>query len=495
MSIGRYIYRPMHTPFLPFLRPFLAPPRPRPRALRKICCYTLSQLEDHFSRWMPQQFLPKNAEKANSRDRVYTRQLTFWSMLWQCFHAAAPCREVVRQIQALLLLKDGPFISEEDGAYCSAKQRLPLSELFRALTATADAAERLAPSLPACFQGRRLRAVDGSALTLADTPNNRQTYPPLCPQIASFPMMRIVVLFCMASGAVAAMAQGSLWVSELSLVACLMSQLAEGDILVGDRGFGCYPLIGLLKSHGVDFIGRTTRRVDGRRRLKRLAANDWLIRWQKTASSSAPWLTAHQREALSSEMTLRVVKGRCYCRGFRVRELTVVTTLLDAKLHPAEDILRAYLWRWRLEMCLDDLKTTLQMEMLRGRTPDMVQKEVCMRLIAHNLIRCVMAEAADKHNVDLGRISFKGSLDALRQFSQAMARCGTKKKRQQLWEELLRTIAADLVPQRPGRREPRAVKRKKNKYPRLNVPRHKFRDHPKRNLRAKLARLRRLGLK
>ena len=133
------------------------------------------------------------------------------------------------------------------------------------------------------------------------------------------------------------------------------------------------------------------------------------------------------------------------------------------------------------------------MDVLRGRSPEMAHKELYIRLIAHNLIRCTVAQAATEHRVELERISFKGSLDALRHFSQAMAR-RSKKKRRELWAELLSTLAADLVPERPGRREPRAVKRKKNKYPRLDAPRNKFRDHPKRNVRRKNARLRRLGL-
>jgi len=144
-------------------------------------------------------------------------------------------------------------------------------------------------------------------------------------------------------------------------------------------------------------------------------------------------------------------------------------------------------------MCLDDLKTTLEMEALRGRTPDMVRKEAYTHLIAHNLIRATIAEAADQHSVALERISFKGALDAIRQFTQALAQARSKRKREELWAELLRTLASDLVPERPGRREPRAVKRKKNKYPRLDAPRHRFRDHPKRNARRKAARLRKIG--
>ena len=181
-------------------------------------------------------------------------------------------------------------------------------------------------------------------------------------------------------------------------------------------------------------------------------------------------------------------------KGLRVRQVTLVTTLLDPQLHPAQEILQACLRRWRLEMCLDDLKTTLKTDLLRGRSPEMVQKELHARLIAHNLIRRIVAQPAAEQGVALERVSFKGTLDALRQFAQAMARARSKKKRRELWAELLNNLAADLVPERPGRREPRAVKCKKNKYPRLDLPRRKFHDHPKRNVCRKNARLRRPGL-
>src|SRR5437773_7439178 len=117
----------------------------------------------------------------------------------------------------------------------------------------------------------------------------------------------------------------------------------------------------------------------------------------------------------------------------------------------------------------------------------MVQREIYAPLLAHNLLRYTMAQAASEHSVPLERVSFKGTLDALRQFTQAISQARTKKKRQQLWTELLKTLASDLVPERPERREPRAVKRIKNKYPRLSAPRHLFSDRPKRNVRRSIS--------
>jgi hypothetical protein len=486
----------MHTPFFQAWRHRLAPLGSRTASTaRHVRAYTLCHLESCFRRCVPAHLFPKASTKCNSRDRHYTRLRTFWCMMWQALNPEASGREVVRQLQALFGLDGGPKISPDDGAYCRAKHRLPQSEFPKLLTATAQAADEQV-SASAQLQGRPLKVADGSALTLWDSYQNREAYPP--PQsggLSGFPMMRIVVLFSLLSGATLALAQGSLLQSELSLFTLLTSYLAPRDILIADRGFGYYAFIAWL-GHivHVDFIGRTRRHIDGRRRLRRLGHNDWLVRWQKPAKAS-PWLSAVLWAAVPQELIVRVVQGSCSQKGFRVRQVTVVTTLLDPKLYPATEILQAYLRRWRLEMCLDDLKTSLRMDMLRSRTPEGVYKEVFTRLAAHNLIRYTMAQAATHWNLPLVRISFKGSVDALRQFTHAMACARSQKKRQELWTELLETLAADLVPERPGRREPRAVKRKKNRYPRLRGPRRRFRDCLKRNKRRTLSRLRKLGLK
>jgi hypothetical protein len=373
------------------------------QAVARVRAYTLCQLEACFGKWLPQDLFPKACQKANSRDRHYTRWRTFWCSLWQNLNPQASCREVVRQLQALFKLEGGPQISEEDGAYCRAKARLPLAQFPKALAATAEFCDQSVPA-PDFLKGRPVKVVDGSALTLlADTKKNRAAYPPLqCqPNQPGFPMMRFVVLFSLLSSAILAAAQGSLAVSELSLLAQLTSQLVKGDVLIGDRGFGCYPVIALLQqTWGVDFIGRTTRRIDGRRRLRRQGRNDWLLEWKK-GNLPSPWMSRVQWQALPATLTLRAVKSSLYQKGFRVRQVILITTLLDPKSYPAEEILQAYLRRWRLEMCLDDLKTTLHMESLRSRSPEMAQKELWTRLIAHNLVRCAMAQAAAEHNVPL----------------------------------------------------------------------------------------------
>jgi len=386
------------TPFFPSWRSRLAPLGSRTsRVCQKVRAYTLCQLEQSFAPWIPTTLFRKAADGPNSRDHDYTRWRTFWSMLWQALNPLASGREVVRQLQALFDLENGPQLSPDDGAYCRAKARLPLDQFPLALRASATTADSLAPP-PPLLPGRRVPLVDGSTLTLQDTPKNRAAYPPIeAGNTPTFPLLRFVVLFSLVSGAILAVAQGPWATSELALLHTLARELASGDILLGDRGFGSYPVIAWLKHLlKVDFIGRTTRRVDGRRRLQSLGCNDWLVHWKKTPSCTSPWLSALQRAALPAQMTLRAIKGSCYQKGFRVRRITVVTTLLDPQLYPAEQILQAYLRRWRLEMCLDDLKTSLQMEFLRSRSPQMAHKEMYARLIAHNLIRCIMAQAASQ---------------------------------------------------------------------------------------------------
>ena len=464
-------------------------------ALAQFRACTLCQLENRFSSLLPSSLFVKAASGTNSRDSIYTQWRTFWCFLWQCLNVGTPGREVVRQLQALLELGGADPISSEDGAYCIARQRLPETLFTQALRTTAAAGDQIATAA-AFLAGRPVKLVDGTIVTLPDTPQNQEAYPQVSTMKkgCSFPIMRVVAIFSLLSGAILAAGCGSHYVSEFRLFYDLLAHLAQGDIVIADRGFGNYPLLALLLSMDVDLIARSSRKIDGRRRRKRLGKNDWLVSWKKSANRSAV-IPKDQFDGFPAELTVRIVRGSLHQKGFRVHQITVVTTLLDPQKYPAADILRAYLRRWRMEMCLDDIKTTLSMAMLSCKSPAMVRKEMFMHLIVHNLIRYTMAYAATQHGADLERLSFKGTVDALRQFTQAMAQARSKKKRCDLWNYLLRILVSDLVPDRPGRVEPRAIKRRSKKYDRLNVPRHQYKDRPKRHARRRLSRLRRLGLR
>jgi putative transposase len=259
--------------------------------------------------------------------------------------------------------------------------------------------------------------------------------------------------------------------------------LQPGDIVLGDRGFGNFVILALLARAGTDLLARVptnSRRVDFRHG-RRLGRWDRVVVWRR-GQHQVDWLSAADWAALPERVDVRIVRAQVRQRGFGTRELTLVTTLLDAQLYPAAELLAAYARRWRLELCLDDLKTTLGLESLKCLSPALAEKELLTGLIAHNLLRCVMAQAAQEHAVPLERISFKGALDALRAFNHALCQARGARRKKTLWAALLLTLARDLVPERPGRREPRAVKRRP-KYPLLTQPRHQHRDRPRRSVR------------
>lgn len=264
----------------------------------------------------------------------------------------------------------------------------------------------------------------------------------------------------------------------------LRPTLQAGDIVIYDRAAGHYVGAAQMRAAGADLISRVAIRKIDWRRGQRLSRHERLVVWDKSHKQPA-YLTDAQWAQMPEQITVRIVREPVTQPGFRVRELTLVTTLLDATLYPAAAIAQAFLRRWRLEMGLDDLKTTLHLEHLRCQSPAMIARELRALLIAHNLVRCVMAQAAREHAVPVERISFKGTLDAVRHFSAALAQSASAKRRRALWAELLRTLATDLVPLRPGRREPRAVKRRPKAYRLLNRPRHLYRESPRRRYKSK----------
>lgn len=246
---------------------------------------------------------------------------------------------------------------------------------------------------------------------------------------------------------------------------------------MGDRAFGEYTTLAALpRWRGVDVVARLhqARKVDFRK-SRRLAKHDGLFVWTKTQQQSQV-LSPSQWRRLPAQITVRILRFTATIRGDRHRRITLVTSLLDPTLYPAEQLIGLYARRWGLELCLRDLKTTLGMEHLRCKSPDMAEKELLAYLVAHNLIRCLIAEAVATYRVEMERVSFKGSVDALRQYSHAIARARHRTMRDQLWEDLLLNLARDLVPDRPHRLEPRKLKRRPKNFGWLTKPRHRYKE-------------------
>lgn len=466
-----------HTPFFPAWRARLSrrPADTVAATYADLRRCTLDKLEERFRPYLGglSRLAPASA---TARERPYSVRRTWWCFLWQMLGLNVSCQAVVRQLQAMFLLEGRPNVDEGTSAYCQARARLPVDLLVAALHASAHAATaRVAPRV--ALQGRAVKMLDGSTLTLPDTARNQAEYPQSKSQKpgCGFPLLNLLAVWDARGATIADVELGNQQHSELRLLHQLTPRLTPKDIVVYDRALGHYVGCALLPARGIDLISRVhTRRIDWRRGL-RLGRNERLVTWRKS-QRQPPYLTAEEWAALPEEITVRIIRVRVQQKGFRTRELELVTTLLDAVAYPATEIIEAYRRRWRLEMCLDDLKTTLGLDALRCQSPAMVRRELLMLLIAHNLIRAVMAEAAAAHAVALDRLSFTGALVTLRRFCCASAQTTRTQLQRHLWSELLRIIAADPVPLRPDRWEPRAVKRRPKSYPRLNRPRHEYRQ-------------------
>lgn len=471
----------MLTPFFPAFRARLAP---LGRSIRKIRRASLSELEALFATVFPATLLDPTPSGPNSRKRIFTVRATFWLLLFQAFKPKTSLREAVLQLQALLGLRSEQNVDSSSSAYTHARGRFPVKVLEDALELSARAARRLAPD-GGSIGGRPVKVVDATSAQLADTPANQKSFPQPGGQAkgCGFPVMKIMALFCLASGAILKVATTHLRCHDARFFRRLWDWLEKDDILLGDRAFGDYIAMASLPKRGVDIVCRLHqgRSPDFRRRTKCLGRSDALFEWsiplQRPKSVGKRFFAL-----LPSTITVRILRVSVRVRGSRTQKLLLATTLLDPVRYPAGELAALYLRRWRIELCFRDLKTTMGMEELRSQSPEMARKEMLSYLVAHNLVRTLMAEAGARHGVPREELSFKASVDAVRQFGGAMARAGSTRTRRQLRDRLYGALANNRVPRRPGRREPRAVKRRPKPFPRLNKPRHLFRDtrHPNR---------------
>jgi hypothetical protein len=465
----------MVTPFFPALRAQLA--AQGKRAFQNLRQLDFPPLMQQLRQLLPQELLASAPQGANSRERIFSLWLTLECFLWQMLKPRTSCREVVRAVQALFQAQGQGRVDEGTSAYVQARQRLPKERLEKALAHTARTADqRVGPQ--GQLNGRPVKVADCSTTQLPDTKKNQKRYPQPSSQKpgCGFPLIKFLVLFSLSSGAILRVALGHWKNHDLRLLHGLWNALEKGDILLGDRAYGEYLTLAALPPRGVDVVSRLHggRKVDFRKAVQRLGRHDALFQWHKGYQQSKI-LSAKQWRKVPDQITVRILRFDAVIRR-RKKRITLVTTLLDPVAYPAQALIGLYARRWHLELALRHLKTTMGMELLRCQTPDMAEKELLAYLVAYNMIRCLMAQAVAQAGVEMDRLSFKGTVDAVRQFTPAIHKARSKAQRQQLCDELLRTIVRDLVPLRPRRQEPRAVKRRPKAYQLLNKPRHKFRE-------------------
>jgi hypothetical protein len=373
-------------------------------------------------------------------------------------------------------LSGEPFTAS---AFCQARQRLPV-EFFQRLVDSF--ARGLARSSGSCWYGHRVLLIDGSGFSMPDTPELQAHFgqpgnqQPGC----GFPVAHLLASFDAETGFLLDVIPAPLRTHDMAHAALLHPKMSTGDIIVGDRGFCSYAHLALISQanlHGVfrvhqrQIVSFRTHRPSAQdvrgpghptsRWVQRLGKGDQLVEWRKPEMRPR-WMTPEQFAQLPETLLLREIRYRIREAGCRAQEITLVTTLLDAQRYPAAEVARLYGLRWQVEVDLRDLKGTLGMDVLKGRKVETVTKEMLVFVLVHNLVRLVAHQAAKRQRVKPSRISF---IDALRWLQPP--------KPDQPLPELI------VNPERPGRLEPRCIKRRMKEYNLMNKPRHVLRKRLK----------------
>ena len=475
------------TPFFKAFGPLLFGRRPGSKVKEVKAIESLGELYEVFGDLVPEKMLGLESKGVNSRDRMLPPRVTFWAFVWQALNPNSSCREVTRKIEAWWrwMQKDRRGMGAlSASAYCQARQRLEVDTLELILGHTAHNLERHVLQDERGPQRRRVKILDGTCLSAPDTAENQALWPQSSWQKEGlgFPQIKLVGLFSLASGAALEHQLGNKHEHESQLFRKLLPRVRKDDIILADRAFCSYAALASLVAQRADGLMRLhqMRKVD-LRRGKALGSRDRLITWEKPAKIPTGW-REDEFAALPESLTVRIIGLTVSVPGYRTRAVTLVTTLLDASAYPADELRELYAQRWNVELHFHQIKVALAMDILTCKSPDMIEKEIFIRLIAYNLVRAFMQRAAHLHHVDLDRLSFKGALDTSRHFAPAIhAASSTPRKQDQLIIEMLATIASDPVPDRPGRSEPRAKKRRSKNYQLLTKPRAQMGNLPHRN--------------
>jgi hypothetical protein len=405
---------------------------------------------------------------------IYTPAVTVWVFLSQCLSADHSCRDAVARLAAWRTAHGLPPCSPETGAYCTAREALPESACRELVRRTGRELEEQAPR-EWLWQGRRVRVVDGTTITMPDTPENQTEYPQAKSQTpgCGLPIARVLVVFSLAVGTVIEAAIGPYagkQTGENSLFRALHSTLTEADVVLADRYFSGWFDIALLVQWRVDVVVHKHQlRPSDFRTGQRLGQDDHLVRLAKPQRPQ--WMAAELYESLPDKLALREVQVRVTQKGFRTKSLVVVTTLVDAQEFSAPQVAELYRRRWQAELHLRSLKSVLQMDHLRTKTPHRARNEFHMHLLAYNLIRRVMALAAADAKVPPWHISFKGALQTLNNFLPWLA---SSMPLEDGCQTFISAVASHTVGNRPDRYEPRRVKRRPKSHDLLRKPRQEY---------------------
>jgi hypothetical protein len=410
---------------------------------------------------------------AIDNERIYTPPILLWVFLSQTLAADQSCRAAVARLVAYQISQGKEPPSAQTGAYCQARQRMPEAVFAECVRSTGQALETQADTHWR-WKGRDVKIADGTTCSMPDTPANQEAYPQPTSQEPGlgFPLMRLLAVFSLATGVVLDMRfcrYAGKYQSELGMLRELWDLFVACDIVLTDRYLCSWFEIATLKQRGVDVVMRLHQGREADFQCgQQLGHNDHVVEWIKPRCPD--WMDKETYAALPKKLTMREILVRVSQKGFRTEEVVVVTTLLDPEEYTTNEMAALYRARWNAELDLRSLKTTMQMDVLRGKTPDIVRKEVWMHALAYNLIRTVMAQAAKRFDVLPRTISFKGTLQTLLAFQPQLS-YATPGELVRIIDALWRAIITHRVGDRPDRYEPREVKRRPKPYKWLTTPR------------------------
>ena len=422
-----------------------------------------------------QAFAEAGVAFGSSKRSVFTPALTVWAFLSQVVQPAKSCSAAVLRVATLLVALGGGSCAYDTAAYCRARAKLP-AVVIRKLAL--QVGRRLEEAVPEdwLWQERHVLLVDGTTMTMADTKENQEAFPQPSSQKPGlgFPMIRMVLLLSLATAAVTDMAYGPYQgkeTGETALLRQLLDEVAPNAVLLADRYYCSYWMVAMARQRQLDVVFRLhqLRHYDFRIGWRR-GPNDHTVLWARPQRPE--WMDEATYAAIPDELMMREVRFQVATPGFRVKELIVATTLLDAESYSIEVLADLYRERWHVELDIRAIKQSLQMDHLRCKTPFMVEKEIWAHILGYNLLRKVAVQAAQERGVHPREVSFTATKDAV---SAAWGQWTAAAPAIEQGKKLLRTIGQARVGNRPDRYEPRARKRRPKEYPLLTKPRKEAR--------------------
>jgi len=410
---------------------------------------------------------------------IFSTPIVLWAFLAQTLRdrKGAACAAAVADIASYTLQTGRACPSGDTGDYCRARAKLSLSALRRLVVESARQLERHAD--PAwLWKGLHAKLVDGFTFTMPDTPANQAAFPQLAAQEpgVGFPIARACTVVSAATACVCDLAIGPYEgkeTGETALLRELLDGFAPGDVVVLDRYYCSFTMLALLIWAGAHVCARLHPCRDSDfRRGRPLGPYDHLITW--TRPVRPPWMSEAEYARIPETLTLRELRFDITVPGRRTEAITVVTTLTDPQAYPKQDIAALYGLRWNVELDIRSIKQTLRLDHVRCKTPGMVRRELWVTLLAYNLIRKVIATSASLHRKQPRGLGFTMACQTILS-SWMLLSTGSCSNAKALYATLLRRIAANEVAHRPGRIEPRVLKRRRHRYPLMQRPRNQLR--------------------